>query len=66
MQLVASELQNQKFTTLQKSARDEINAKLREEGNITVSLAPLSGILAQPEIDRLKALKNSGYSIDIQ
>jgi hypothetical protein len=66
MQLVVSELQNQKLAALQKSARDEINAKLRKDGNIIVSLTALSGLLAQPEIDRLKSLKDSGYSIDVQ
>jgi hypothetical protein len=66
LQLVASEMQNTKYDQLQKTARDEINAKLRKEGTITLSLGNLAGLLDQPEIDALKALKGSGYTIVLQ
>lgn len=66
LQLVASELQNNKLSALQKSARDAISAKLRKEGSISVSLAALSEVLEPAEIDAVKALKASGYSIVLQ
>jgi hypothetical protein len=66
LQLVASEMQNTKYAQLQKSARDEINAKLRKEGTITLNLGNLAGMLDQPEIEALKALKGSGYTIVLQ
>jgi parvulin-like peptidyl-prolyl isomerase len=66
LQLVASEMQNTKYDQLQKSARDEINTRLRKEGTITLNLANLAEMLDQPEIDALKALKGSGYTIVLQ
>jgi hypothetical protein len=66
LQLVASELQNNKYATLQKSTKDELNTKLRKEGSITVSLATLSEVLDSTEVDAVKALKASGYSIVLQ
>lgn len=64
--LVVNELRNNKYAELQKATRDDINAKLRMEGTITVSLANLSGILDDPEITALKALKSGGYNIVLQ
>jgi parvulin-like peptidyl-prolyl isomerase len=66
IQLVASELQNNKYAALQKSTRDAINAKLRKEGTVTVSLSALSEVLDPAEVDSVKALKGSGYSIILQ
>jgi hypothetical protein len=66
LQLVASELQNNKYAALQKSTKDALNAKLRKEGSITVSLAALSEVLDPAEVDAVKALKASGYSIILQ
>jgi hypothetical protein len=66
LQLVANELQNNKYSALQKSTRDAINAKLRKEASITVNLAALSEVLDPAEVDAVKALKSSGYSIILQ
>jgi hypothetical protein len=64
--LVVNELQSTKYSALQKSTRDAINAKLRKEGNINLSLAALAGILDETEMSAIKALKGSGYSITLQ
>ena len=66
MALVVNDYQSSKFSALQKSTHEEVSAKLRKEGTITVSLAGLNGILEQPEIDAVKALKGSGYTIILQ
>jgi hypothetical protein len=64
--LVVNDLQSTKYAELQKKTRDEINAKLRKEGSITLSPSNLVGVLDDPEINALKALKGSGYNIVIQ
>jgi hypothetical protein len=65
--LVVNELQSTKYADLQKATRDAINAKLRKEGTITLSLGNLAGILDDPEIQALKALKGpGGYNIVLQ
>jgi hypothetical protein len=64
--LVVNELQTSKYAELQKSTRDAINAKLRKEGTITLSLGNLAGVLDEPELTALKALKAGGYNIVLQ
>jgi hypothetical protein len=65
--LVINDLQSTRYSALQKSTRDSINAKLRKEGTITLTLANLSGLLDEPEIAALKALKGAGgYNIVLQ
>jgi hypothetical protein len=64
--LVVNELQSTKYAALQKSTRDDLNAKLRKDGAITINLAALTETLEQPEIDAVKALKGKGYSILLQ
>lgn len=66
LQLVASEMQSNKYAALQKSARDTINAKLRKEATITLTMSSLAGVLDPPEIDTLKGLKANGYNIVLQ
>jgi hypothetical protein len=66
LQLVVSELQSTKIETFKKNAHDELNAQLRKEAVITVSPASLAGILDEPEIASLKALKASGYNLVVQ
>ncbi|MGA2546031.1 MAG: peptidylprolyl isomerase [Rectinemataceae bacterium] len=61
--LVVNELQSTKYAELQKATRDAVNAKLRQEATITLTLANLAGTLDDPEIAALKALKGSGYNI---
>lgn len=64
--LVINDIQTSRYSDLQKKTRDEINAKLRKEATITISLANLAGILDDPEIAALKALKGQGYNVVIQ
>jgi hypothetical protein len=64
--LVINELQTAKYAELQKTARDAINAKLRKEGTVTISVGALAGVLDEPELATLRALKGSGYSAVIQ
>jgi hypothetical protein len=64
--LVVNDLQTSKYAELQKSTRDAINAKLRKEGTITLSLGNLAGVLDDPEIAVLKALKSRGYNVAFQ
>ncbi len=66
LQLVASEMQSNKYAALQKSARDAINAKLRKDATITLNMANLSVVLDPPEIETLKGLKTNGYNIVLQ
>ncbi len=66
LQLVASEMQNNKYAALQKSARDAIDAKLRKDATITLTMANFVGILDAPEIETLKGLKTNGYNIVLQ
>jgi hypothetical protein len=66
LSLVVYDLQASKYAALQKSARDAINAKLRHDGTITVTLANLAGLLDEPEMTKLKGLKASGYNIVLQ
>lgn len=66
LQLVVSDLQNSQYASLQKTVRDQVNAKLRKEGTITVNLAALSEVLDPAEVDAVKALKSSGYSLILQ
>lgn len=66
LQLVATELQNSKYASLQKTTRDAVNVKLRKEGSITVNVAALSEVLDPAEVEAVKALKSSGYSIVLQ
>jgi hypothetical protein len=61
--LVVNDLQSTKYAELQKTTRDAVNAKLRQEATITLTLANLAGVLDDPEIAALKALKGSGYNI---
>jgi hypothetical protein len=64
--LVVNEMQSSKYASLQKTARDEINAKLRKDGVITITLDNLAGVLEDPEIAAIKALKGTGYNIVLQ
>jgi hypothetical protein len=66
--LVVNELQATKYGELQKTTRDAVNAKLRHEGSITLTLGNLAGMLDDPEIATLKslALKGSGYNLVLQ
>jgi PPIC-type PPIASE domain len=61
--LVVNDLQSTKYAELHKTTRDAVNAKLRQEATITLTLANLAGMLDDPEIAALKALKSSGYNI---
>jgi len=64
--LVINELQSSKYSELQKTTRDAVNAKLRKQGTITLTVANLSGLLDAPEIETLKGLKDKGYNLILQ
>ena len=64
--LVVNDLQTTKYAELQKATRDAINAKLRKEGTVSLSIANLSSVLEEPEIAHLKGLKSAGYTIVVQ
>jgi len=64
--LVVNDLQTTRYAALQKKTRDDINAKLRKEATISLSLGNLAGLLDDPELNALKALKASGYNIVLQ
>ena len=64
--LVVNDLQSSKYADLQKATRDAVNAKLRKEATITLSLSNLAGMLDDPEIAKLKGLKAEGYTIVLQ
>jgi hypothetical protein len=66
LNLVVNDMQNSKYAALNNSARTEIIAKLRKEGNVTVNLSSLAGILDEAELATIKGLKGSGYSISVQ
>jgi hypothetical protein len=57
---IANEIQQTRYTDLQKKTKDEINAKLRKEGTITITLANFAGLLDDAEIATLKSLKSDG------
>jgi len=64
--LVVNDLQSSKYAELQKATRDAVNAKLRKEATIALSLSNLAGTLEDPEIAKLKGLKAEGYNIVLQ
>jgi hypothetical protein len=67
LQLVVSEMQATKYAELQKATRDSINAKLRKEATITLTLANLAGVLDEEEIATLKGKKGAGgYNLVLQ
>lgn len=64
--LVINDVQTTKYSELQKTTRDAINAKLRKQGTITLTVANLAGLLDAPEVETLKGLKSKGYNLVLQ
>ena len=64
--LVINEVQTTKYSELQKTTRDAINADLRKKGTITLTVANLAGLLDAPEMETLKGLKSKGYNLVLQ
>jgi hypothetical protein len=66
--LVINEYQTSKYNEISQKARNEVIAKTRKEGKITIYVSNLAGELDEPELNALKALasKGSGYSAEIK